>query len=358
MSAHGTAGPLPITRKSQPNPVAARSYRGQRWHVAFNIALALVLVATLGLGAWRATDGFQGIGNGGDDPGPGGNTAFAPETRVFTPEAEEATPDLPLVPTAAECTVTPLTIDQVLWYVEDPGAASRYRSPEDVATPDPASSAPEATIAPDGTIDDSEQPVMAATPPDAFTNSLAADFEPGAASPDQLAAIASVQRMWMACVLADSPFQRWALESPALVAEQVNMLLPNYASEDDARAILQGVQETGKLMPSDDFWKQPNASYQMLTSQGYPTGGSLALIEADNAEAWTNDGREFWVTYSSYTQDGTLERDGNLSAVYTPESDEPTRVPGLDANGGCNRFGVTWFPDRGDLLISYYPHCG
>jgi hypothetical protein len=307
--------------------------------VAFNIALALILVATLGLGAWRATDGFQGIGNGGDDPGPGGNTAFAPETRVFTPEAEEATPEatLPLLPTADECTVAPLTVDEVLWYIDNPGEAARNRTlaatPQDAATD-------------------------AATPTNDEVLATANAFMPGPASPDQLAAMASVQRIWMACVLADSPFQRWALESPALVAEQVNMLLPNYASEDDARAILQGVQETGKLMPSDDFWKQPNASYQMLTSQGYPTGGSLALIEADNAEAWTNDGREVWVTYSSYTQDGTLERDGNLSAVYTPESDESTRVPGLDANGGCNRFGVTWFPDRGDLLISYYPHCG
>jgi hypothetical protein len=326
-------------------------YRGSRWHIAFNIALAALLVVTFGIGIWRATaGGFNGTG-GGNDPGGGQQSAFAPETRVFTPEASDATPEsvaeLPLIPTAAECTVEPLTIDEVLWYVEDPAGASRSREMESVGTPESGQGA----IATPGS-------ETAELLDDLLVSFPIESFEPGPASPEQLDAIASVQRMWMACVLADSPFQRWALESPSLVAEQVQMLFPTFHSREEASAILEEVRAIGVLEPHEDFWKQPNASYQMLTSNGYPSLGSLALVEAGNAEAWTTDGRTFWVTYSSYQMDGTLERDGNLSAMHTPESDEPTPVPGLDGTGGCNRFGVIWFPDREDLLISYYPHCG
>jgi hypothetical protein len=53
--------------------------------------------------------------------------------------------------------------------------------------------------------------------------------------------------------------------------------------------------------------------------------------------------------------DGTLIQAGDLSAVETTGADETSVSPGAN---GCDRFGITWFPERDDLLISWYPHCG
>jgi hypothetical protein len=323
------------------------------WQVTLNMALAALLVVVLGVGIWRIT------GSPGDPEDSGTHqTAFAPDTRTFEPIGTPVSQaDLPAVPTAAECTVEPLTVDEVLRYVESPGAAMRGQTMVDGATP-PAID-PEPTQAPDGEIRNGEIVVFGdATPADSPGSTPTGLVQPGPASDDQLAAIASLERMWMACVLADSPFQRWALESPTLVAEQVQMVLPTFASEDEARAILEEVERTGELIPSEDFWQQPNASYQMLTSAGYPSMNAVAVIEPANAESWTLDSRTFWVTYSVYDVDGTLMRDGRLSAMETPVANEPVVLTEANGERGCDRFGITWFPDRTELLISWYPHCG
>lgn len=326
---------------------------GSMWQVTLNIALTVLLVVTVGVGIWRASGSL--LDPGGTDTQQAG---FAPETRTFEPDGSPTAPeDLPVVPTAKECTVEPLTVDEVLWYVDNPGAAMRGQTMGDAATPSAVD--PDPTEASDGEVRNGEPVFFDHTmPTDGLMASPPALVEPGPASTDQLLPMASLQRLWMACVLANSPFQRWALESPSLVAEQVQMLLPIFANEDEARAILDEVQRTGELTPSEDFWQQPNASYQMLTSQGYPTFGTVALIEPASAESWTNDGRTFWVTYSQYTFDGTLMQDGNRSARETPVISDPVPPPSANGEGGCFRFGITWFPERADLLISWYPHCG
>jgi hypothetical protein len=348
MSAHGTAGPLPTAARRRPQPAAARTYRGQRWHVAFNIALALVLIATLGLGAWRATDGFQGIGNGGDDPGPGGNTAFAPETRVFTPEAEEATPEatLPLLPTADECTVAPLTVDDVLWYIDNPGEAARNRTME--ATPQDAAT-------------------DAATPTNDEVLATANAFMPGPASPDQLAAMANVQRMWMACVLADSPFQRWAVESPELVKWEASAMFPTFVTEDEARAILEEAERTGVIEPHEDYWTR-ESSFQMISSTAPPWGAMspvddpqaivypVALLNPDPLRSWTIDGRTFVVPYVTYLPDGTLLNDGQVdpSAISISE----VAANSTELFDTCMMFELAWYPESDWLVVSDIPSCG
>ena len=60
----------------------------------------------------------------------------------------------------------------------------------------------------------------------------------GPASAEDVAELAAFQRLWMACVLADSPFQVWALETPSYVREQIVAMIPVFASKDDARTIL------------------------------------------------------------------------------------------------------------------------
>lgn len=340
-------------------------YRGAHWHVALNVALALLLIAVIGGGVWRATGGF---GSNGAD----WQSAFAPDTRVWTPEALEATPgsdaERALLPTAEECTVEPLTVDDVLWYIEDPIAATMSRDIEQATTPDvslePTEAAANVWIA-DATpaVTDSmpfptesseivriEDTWPAASPLPTFT--------PGPASPEQLAAIAEVQREWMACVLADSPFQRWALESPALVAEQVMPLFPSFPSREDARQILEAVEATGEMWPSDDFWRQPNASYRMITSQGFPTLDTIVLIDPTTAGSWTLDGRTITVAYTSHHSlpDGeVIVTQGELTVMGTPIAESDTFQPGVIS---CNSFDFTWFPDRGQLLVSSIPTCG
>lgn len=342
------------------------SYRGERWHVAFNLALAALLILTIGTGIWRATDGFNGP-NGGDSSGSDQQSAFAPETREWTPEPSDATPDLgeelPLLPTAEECTVEPLTIDEVLWYVEDPGGASRSREMEQSATPDPnvESVETEPTEAPDGSFVDGQ---LVSTPGakqdpsygEPLIASPSAAFAPRPASPEQLAAIAGVQRMWMACVLADSPLQRWALESPELVAEQVQVLLPTFADRAEARAILEEVEATRELKPSDDFWRQPNASYVMITSRGFPALDTVALVDPAGVPSWTIDGRTFEVGYIWYNmEDGAATGSGAMPATATPPADAADKEPEFSV---CDSFELTWFQDRADLLVSRYPSCG
>lgn len=341
------AHPSPSRRTvSDPRP-----YRGALWHVAFNVALAALVVLTIGTGIWRATDGSNGL-NGGGPSGGDQQSAFAPETREWTPAASDVTPDqgegMPLLPSAEECTVEPLTIDEVLWYVEDPIGASRSREIEQSATPDPNVHPGQAGSTPGAEQGPSHTDRLFASPPAAFV--------PGPASPEQLTAIAGVQRMWMACALADSPLQRWALESPELVGEQVQMLLPNFASREEARAILEDVEVTGELEPSDDFWKQPNASYAMITSRGFPSINTVAVIDPAAVPSWTRDGRTFQVGYISHDMgNGTVKGSSVMPATETAAENTADTEPDFDI---CNNFELTWFPDRDDLLVTYYPHCG
>jgi hypothetical protein len=236
-------------------------------------------------------------------------------------------------------------VDEVLWYVADPAGASRSR-----------------TMEPDGTPITTATEAAGQMPVDPFIASPPPVFTPGPASQAQLAAIAEVQRMWMACVLADSPFQRWALQSPEQVAWEAGTLFPAYAGEDEARQILEDVEATGEMEPSDDFWNRPNASWLEITSQGFPTMFSIALVNPETAYSWSDDGRTFAVSYTSYPMDTAPDYEAREAheSVW-PETPGPgTEAPDPPEQqlGGCNSFELTWFEGRGQLLVSYLPHCG
>ena len=344
----------PRTAAGQGPPTQSRPrYRGERWHTVLNVALAAVLILAIGTGLWRAAD-RPGFLNDGNDPGGNQVTGFVPDTTVWTPEPADATPgpatERGLLPTAEECTVEPLTVDEVLWYVADPAGASRSRDMEPPGTPATVNQTATATEA----VDQLPVDPFVASPPPVYT--------PGPASPEQLAGIAEVQRMWMACVLADSPFQRWALQSPELVAYEAGTLFPAFASEDDARQILEEVEATGEMEPSDDFWNRPNASWLMITSQGFPTGYTIALVIPETAYSWTEDGRTFTVSYTDYPMENAPDygaREAHESVW--PETPGPgTETPDSPEQqlGGCSSFELTWFEGRAQLLVSYIPHCG
>ncbi len=336
------------------------------WDRVFSAALAAVLILAISIGVWRVSGGFGGVDNGGD---PGGNQhgVFAPDTRVWDPDASSATPEpganRSALPTAEECTVEPLTVDVVLWYIEDPISASQSRDMARIAAP---GTTWESTATPSGFVVDDE--LVWATPaseqdlpPDPLVASPPAEFVPGPASPEQLAAVADIQRTWMACVLADSPFQRWALESPSLVLEQVMPLIPTFASREDARNILDAVEAGGDMEPAEDFWRQPGASYIGFPpdGSGFPTNDTISIIDPATADSWTFDGRTITAAYSSHHDLGNGE--GAVSewrltvnqGTPVAESDDPRPV--FDP---CGSFEFTWFPERSQVLVSGIPVCG
>jgi len=70
--------------------------------------------------------------------------------------------------------------------------------------------------------------------------------------------LTAVHREWIACSLADSWFQRWALSDPRIVYRDVTRILyPMYLTRDDARSLLMELEETGAAgdlpLPSKDF---------------------------------------------------------------------------------------------------------
>jgi hypothetical protein len=143
--------------------------------------LAIVLAGTLTAYVQRDRLGFGGGGN-------------EPERLSYAEATGEDPSDPGLVydvPSAEECTVEPLTVDQVMQKLDSRVDTAYLR--EARAT----------TMAEFGTPDFPGMEPVLEMPQETF---------------DELAAI---QREWLACALYGSPFQRWALETSALVQQEI-----------------------------------------------------------------------------------------------------------------------------------------
>ena len=101
----------------------------------------------------------------------------------------------------------------------------------------------------------------------------------GPASAEDVAELAAFQRLWMACVLADSPFQVWALETPSYVREQIVAMIPVFASKDDATTILVSLEngDMSELVESGLAYGPP-----LLGTTCSP----MALISTDPVHSW------------------------------------------------------------------------
>jgi hypothetical protein len=281
--------------------------------VAGVLVAATLLIALLA-GIWRAS-------GGGDGPPPeptNGHSALVQGTAdgQGTPAAMEPV-DLP---TAEDCTVEPLTVDEVLWYVTDPGAAT-YSVDVDHPT---------------------VEPNYDATP--------YSHFEPGFASQEQLQPIAEVQRMWMACVLAESYFQKWALEDPSFVRDQVLSQLPVLTGDDEARAILENLRENG---PNDGG---PGETFNSFAAIGYPGFGLMQLIDTTSANSWASTQGNVAVGYVRYEKDGDVIE---VTDVFQGRgSDGDNGLGFLGYPGGCVEYQFVWNDARGSWLVSSVPNCG
>lgn len=191
-----------------------------------NATLAAALILALVTGVWRTVGGFDlGFGDG-------GNGSPAQLAGLVNQDAPPATPDPSAVggkvilPTADECTVEPLTIDDVIEILKDPQGTYVKNQTAGAATP----MAPEATA-------EAER----------RANAIALDETRGPVPQEIMDEVTATQRHWVACVMKGAYFQKWALEYPGTVHGEITRLLPLFTSEDETRALLMDLERTGSI---------------------------------------------------------------------------------------------------------------
>lgn len=250
---HAAAGPglnaaLPHTRRTDlwsdimhtmpqstapattPGHRIAERWTPPRWNAVANGALAAALVLALVAGFWRFGD-LPGTGNGSGDDNDGAQ--FAAQTGEATaevgapgdtPDAADPRPTAELtdepaitMPTAADCTVDPLTVGEVLAIVDSPEAASRA----------PIYMVEDAY----GFGVDQTRTFVANEPPPQKT----------------MNEIATSHFLYMACAMTGDWFRVWALSDPSLVyRDVVEGLYPTYITRQDARILLEELLKEGR----------------------------------------------------------------------------------------------------------------
>ncbi|MGB3330343.1 MAG: hypothetical protein WBA46_15390, partial [Thermomicrobiales bacterium] len=176
-----------------------------------NAAMAAVLVLVLGLSAWAVTE--HSWGGSGDDPGgagvPGGLASLAALDPNATPAAQG------ILPSADECTIQPLTVDQVMERIKNAGP-QKPKEGEVASTPVP----------------------IIGTPP------LLHKVTPQQTDID---AIAKVQREFVACSIKGDLLQVWAFYAPESEFWR-NFLdsYPPFADETTVRADIEAYVNGGE----------------------------------------------------------------------------------------------------------------
>lgn len=305
------------SKTSQNRSAAVNVLNGRPVRLASNILLAAIVLAVLVAGAWRAADTFR--------PAPPEEPSTIPFGAFIQDEATPDTAPPADLPTAADCTVEPLTVDEVIWYITDP-YASMMTSPD----AEPLANFPY------------QDP---ATPP--------ATNEPlGPADQEDLDEMVATQRMWMACVLADSPFQVWATISPDAVGRMLSYTFPPLTGEEEAREMLEAL-ETGT-------WESdPPINY----FPGYlgSTCFDIAVISSDPSRSYGLDlvaaVPEGTASRSAYYVVDTLWSDGPMTdtGYATPASADRMEI-GLQ--GEANLFVFRWNDARQAWMIESWPGCG
>ena len=253
--------------EKNPHVRKADRYFGRSY--VLNAVLAACLVFALATGAWVTGQRFSG-GNGGEDPVQFGMTGQVEGTPGATPDLSSIAPIE--WPTADDCTVTPLTVDEVIAILRNPvGYFIAVQAP---STP----TAVEAEATNKANLD------------------AALRGEAGVVTPEIMERVVAVQREWVACTMKGSYFQVWALEYPVLVAEQVEDVLPLFTSEEEARALLTQLEEEGSV---DGF----------LPQLSYGRDRWISLIDPDPANSWYSASADgswamVWASQINYDEGG------------------------------------------------------
>jgi hypothetical protein len=217
-----TGAGAPPSRRGLP-PVSRHRHTAN----AINLVLTAVLILGLGFGAWQTWSTWNT--NGGGDPQPTAElAALQPEASPDTGYGVYGTPiDVNLIaPTAEECMVEPMTVDEVMAALDGVGINDQ--------------------VMPDGSLDMTGSGVDPA------------DFTVGPPSQQTFDQIVAVQREWRACIIAGDWMRVLALMHPQWIQTHLpDLAFPLFRSRDEAVAILQSIAETGRtregLAPGDVF---------------------------------------------------------------------------------------------------------
>lgn len=265
-------------------------------------ALAAALVVAIGGGAWLVADRTP-FGGGKEPPGTIDYGSLG---------SMAATPDFEVVdlPTAADCTIEPLTIDEVLWYIRDPRGATYTLS---AATP-----APSSIVASSVGLPDMQDPAT-------WQN------------------ISEAQRMWMACVLAESPFQAWAVMYPYALSGYFRNATPAFTTEDEAREMLEALQADSSATPP-----------------GLNNGFGLSVSQATCADVWlVETSPEYVVVLGDQTPDPRVVVS---AAGYSPSGDmihRPVPIRDGEDTTGVFTYSLVWNEARSVWLVTAEPYsCG
>jgi hypothetical protein len=267
------------SRNGRTVPLLAR----HRWQGIVNTVVAAALILGLSVGVWLT---FQGMNGGeGDDPG------SVPVAGLTQGDSTPQTTDVFDPPSAEDCKVEPLTVDEVMAIVDNP-AGKGYES--------------------------EEQMRAQSTPPMNVANDKRGDQHNIPPSQEAVDAISAVHREWQACVLAGSYFQLWALSDPMLVFREVTGLLyPTYRTREEGRALLEELRDTGSagnLGPPEsrillyDIDPDPTHSNQVgagsiqlgwvrFDASGQVIDGESASYEAQKERCCANYGGGYFYEY-------------------------------------------------------------
>ncbi len=323
-----TTTPVPPVSRGAADLLSARSHTTSSpsastssLNLAANVLLAATLILMLSAGIWRASGGMSfDFGDDGPQPPtiPFGGQVVQDDSGNLDPA------DLP---TAEDCTVEPLTVDEVIWYIQKPWEAD-YST--DLASPGPLPTEVVPTIQP------------TTNPP---------NYETRPATREELAGAVETQRMLMACILADSYFQIWALFSPFWVRDQVMHELPPLTDEDEARAILEELEETG-TGPVYTFY--PPSELSLL---GIIPDGGAQLLDTDPANSWIASERYITAGYITYDADGAMLETTNAFANRSGTPVDPDTAL-LVGGPTCTSYDFTWNEARSMWLVMGTPGRG
>ncbi len=338
--AGSVSGNAPWTGSSK--VFAAANARPVRF--ASNVLLAAIVLAVLFAGAWRAADSFRSA-----PPEEPSTIPFGAFNQDDSTPAAEADVDLLAPATADQCTITPLTVDEVVAIVRDPWATNEGRTS--------AESTPVREIPSAGTVSST---LYLATPdiaPDAIRPDEFADME-------TLAAVTATFHMFEACIEANSYFQVWATWHPVLLQQSILAALPPLTSEDDLRAVLTDLEANGPGDPVDpDFIFWPLGSGPMISSTDAPENviRIARTVDQDPENTWMPEPHFVVTGYTSFSPDGTrLTEFSNL--IYDVDYDgTPDPLIGHDprlTQPGCFTIIFMWSDERDMWLIDQYPVCG
>lgn len=178
-----------------------------RWRaipIAFNVALAVVVAAAISIGMWRMASSPGD--DGGDRTGYGEQPQQGLPALTGSPESF----DPASFPSAEDCTVIPLTVDQVIGIMKEPYPYDGMQ-PQVPGTPDAT-------------------PVIGDNPGLSLP------------SPDVMAGVDEAFRQWYACQLKGNWFQIWATESPAKVQAELRIVFPGLPTEEEIRTSLTALE--------------------------------------------------------------------------------------------------------------------